>query len=316
MTARIVLACLLSAVAAAAMAGLVVRPRARLAGRMRPYTIASRSALGADLSGTAVPATLLSGGTLWRLFGPMVVKVAGALGGVLDSTGDAALLLRLRQAGLFQAVAEPQRAVEYRVRQLAATTGAAAVLGGGALVTGQPALVVVLLAGLGCVVGATRWRSRVDQAIAERRGRMQIELYTVNQLLALHLRVGGGVVQALQRLVARGRGAVVEELAEILALHRSGRPLVDALEAAAATTPEPHAARTYRLLANGVAFGADLGEGLRALSADLRNQRAEAIKRAATRRRAAMLVPIIAVLAPVMLLFIAAPLPSIVLGSR
>ena len=32
--------------------------------------------------------------------------------------------------------------------------------------------------------------------------------------------------------------------------------------------------------------------------------------------RAAMLVPTIAVLAPVMLLFIAAPLPSIVFGSR
>jgi hypothetical protein len=33
------------------------------------------------------------------------------------------------------------------------------------------------------------------------------------------------------------------------------------------------------------------------------------------RRRAAMLVPTIAVLAPVMLLFIAAPLPTIVFGS-
>jgi hypothetical protein len=36
---------------------------------------------------------------------------------------------------------------------------------------------------------------------------------------------------------------------------------------------------------------------------------------AATRRGAAMLVPIIAILAPVMLLFVAAPLPALVLGT-
>jgi hypothetical protein len=135
---------------------------------------------------------------------------------------------------------------------------------------------------------------------------MRIELYTVNQLLAMHARVGGGVVQAVQRVVDRGNGAVVEELAEVLRMHRSGRRITDALEHAARTTPEPNAARTYKLLANGVEYGADLAEGLRALSEDIRDQRVEAMKRAATKRRAAMLVPIIAVLAPVMLLFIAA----------
>src|SRR5690606_19695317 len=113
-----------------------------------------------------------------------------------------------------------------------------------------------------------------------------------------------------------GRGAVVEELAEVLRAHRSGRRVTEALERAARTTPEPHAARTYKLLANGVEYGADLADGLRALSDDIREQRAEAFKRAATKRRAAMLVPIIAILAPVMLLFVAAPLPSIVFGAR
>ena len=52
------------------------------------------------------------------------------------------------------------------------------------------------------------------------------------------------------------------------------------------------------------------------LSEDLRDARREEIRQTATKRRAAMLVPTIAVLAPVMLLFIAAPLPSIVFGSR
>jgi len=89
----------------------------------------------------------------------------------------------------------------------------------------------------------------------------------------------------------------------------------EALQFAARVTPEPHAARTYRLLASGAELGADLATGLRLLSEDIRGQRTEALKRAATRRRAAMLVPIIAILAPVMLLFIAAPLPSIIFGA-
>ena len=49
---------------------------------------------------------------------------------------------------------------------------------------------------------------------------------------------------------------------------------------------------------------------------DVRDARREEIRKTATKRRAAMLVPTIAVLAPVMMLFIAAPLPSIVFGSR
>jgi hypothetical protein len=38
------------------------------------------------------------------------------------------------------------------------------------------------------------------------------------------------------------------------------------------------------------------------------------MRRSATRRRAAMLVPIIGILAPVMLLFVGAPLPQVIFG--
>jgi tight adherence protein C len=102
----------------------------------------------------------------------------------------------------------------------------------------------------------------------------------------------------------------------VLSVHRSGRRVSEALEHVPRMTAEPYAARTYKLLASGVEYGADLAEGLRALSEDIREQRSEALKRAATKRRATMLVPIIAILAPVMLLFVAAPLPSLVFGGR
>ena len=66
----------------------------------------------------------------------------------------------------------------------------------------------------------------------------------------------------------------------------------------------------------GVERGVDLAGGLLALSEDLREARREQLHKDAVRRRAAMLVPTIGILAPIMLLFIAAPLPSIVLGHR
>lgn len=169
---------------------------------------------------------------------------------------------------------------------------------------------------LGALGGAARQHASVDRAIEERRMRMRIELYTVNQLLALDVRAGGGVAQALERICRRGEGAVADELRDVLATVRAGMALHQALEQAADMTVEPAAARTYRLLAKGARFGTDLAVGLRALNEDLRAQRGEAIERTATKRRAAMLLPIIGLLAPVMLLFIAAPLPSIVFGTR
>ena len=90
----------------------------------------------------------------------------------------------------------------------------------------------------------------------------------------------------------------------------------EAFRRAAELTPEPSAARTYQLLAAGVERGVDLGGGLLALSSDIRDARREQMHKDAVRRRAAMLVPTIAILAPIMLLFIAAPLPSIVLGHH
>ena len=128
--------------------------------------------------------------------------------------------------------------------------------------------------------------------------RIRLELYTVNQLLAMQVRTGSGAMQAVQRIVERGRGAVVEELADVLTWTRSGLGEADAFRRAAELTPEPSAARTYQLLAAGVERGVDLGGGLLALSSDIRDARREQMHKDAVRRRAAMLVPTIAILAP------------------
>lgn len=222
-----------------------------------------------------------------------------------------------RAAARLRAAGRPDREAEaLRMRQHSqAGIGAAVGLALGAAGLRSTAL-AALLAATGAAVGYTRAPARLARAADERRTRMRLELVTIDQVLAIHIRAGAGPVQAVMRVVDRGDGEVVEELRAIVASIRTGRSEVEAFRHAARVTAEPHAARTYRLFALAAEQGADLGVALRALSDDLRAVRRDELRRQATRRRAAMLVPTIAILAPIMLLFVIAPLPSIVLGGR
>lgn len=312
------IASVLTGVAFAFVAGLLVSPTRRLASRVRPYTLASRTSLGrsADVLAVARPSPLLSAGTLRRLFGPPLDALAAKLTPFVDTTSEERLLLKLRQAGMLLDVPEERRVQDHRIRQLANGAGGGAIGVLASVTAGANAAVVLLLGLVGFVGGVAHWRARIERAIDERRTRMRIELYTVNHLLAMNVRVGGGVVQAVQRVVQRGNGAIVDELTAALVAHETGLRAAEAFHRIARVAPEPNAARTYRLLAAGAQWGADLAEGLLTLAEDVREGRREALRRTATKRRAAMLVPIIAILAPVMLLFIVAPLPSLLFRLR
>jgi tight adherence protein C len=307
------LASIASAVAVVGLVAVILPPTRKLGPRVRPYSIGARTALG----GSADVSAVASGGTgtaIKGVFGPLVGGAARRLSRVIDQGGDEELALKLKHANLFSDVAESERLGAYRSRQLLTIVAwfggaiAAALLL--QLSTAQGLAIVVS----GLVIGATRQRGRLDRAIEDRQNRMRIEIYTVNQLLAVRARAGGGVVQAVSQLVARGHGEVVTELREALRLHRAGLRASQAFRKIAELTPEPFCARTYSLLSIAEDRGVDLAEGLLSLAEDVREARRSAIKRTATKRRAAMLIPTIAILAPVMLLFVAAPLPRLVLG--
>ena len=298
----IALASLASAWFAAALTRVLIPPTRRLGGRLRPYL------------GAGAPRGAVADSTVGSVFGPILESASGAIGRILDKGGDDAIALRLRQAGWDDQFPEGSAAMAFRMSQLRALTvwTAGSVALTVMLSMGFPQAAVVIVAGI--VIGATRQKGALERSIADRRERMRIEIYTVNQLLAMRIRAGGGVIQAVQRLVDRGRGPVIVELAEALRLHRSGVGASDAFRRVASTTPEPSCARTYALLAIAEDRGVDLAGALLSLSEDVREARREALRRIATRRRAAMLVPTIAILAPVMLLFVGAPLPRLVLG--
>jgi pilus assembly protein TadC len=230
-----------------------------------------------------------------------------------DGVGDEALDLRLAQAGLLREANPADRVLRYRMRRLLGAAAGGCLAGSLAIARGFDPAGALMLIALGAGGAVAYGRGRLDRLIEQRRARIRIELYTVEQLLAVRLRVGASVASAVRRLVARSNGEVAGELREALRLHDSGMSLGQALRRIARTTPEPHAMRCYRTLAAGHEHGADVASSILALSDDVRDDRREALRRAATRGRALMLVPIVGILAPVLLLFVGAPLPWMVL---
>lgn len=303
MTSTAVLASTVTAMAAGMVMRLILPPPRRLRDRVDPY-----------LSPTLSAVTHRRPGAVRLVLGPMLADLADWLGRKIERSGAEVTALRLRRAGWFQGKSEAEAVAEYRMMQLrTVAVGLGAALAVGHLLALSLAVRVVLV-GLGLVIGGTRTRGSAERAIESRRETMKVEIYTVNQLLAMRVRAGGGVIQAVMATIERGTGEVVSELREAVRLHRSGWRGGDAFRRIAELSPEPFCSRTYRLLATAEERGADLAGALLSLSEDVRETRRESIKRNATKRRAAMLVPTIAILAPVLILFVAAPLPYLITG--
>ena len=286
----------------------------RLSNRVRPY-----AGVGGLPGGGSDPGVLFgrtSGSAPVRLFGPMILAAAHAVGRIADRMGEEQLILRLRQARFYPGMEDRDRVASYRLAVLGTAVMFVGMGAGITLVLRQSTLVVLAASVGGGLMGSLRVRGRLDRAVEQRRSVMKIEISTINQLLAIRVRSGSGVMYAVGEITARGRGEVIGELGVALRMHRSGMSAAGAFRRMAEITPESYCARTYKLLASSEEMGVDLAAGLRALADDARRARREALRRSATKKRSAMLIPTIAILAPVMLLFVAAPLPQLILGWK
>lgn len=301
----------LAAVTAALFTRVLVRPRRRLSSRLRPYVALGRSRLGSGTADASVswladaddrPAWL-------RILGPSFADAAHRLLSLVDAFDGDALALRHRQAGLGHV--DP---VHHRMRQLAWTV-AGLTLGIvlGAMLLNSVGGVLLLMVAFG-FPASTRQRNRLDRAIAVRRSKMRSEVYTVTQLIAVRLRTGHGPVESIRAVTTSCSGPVADELREALDWISSGVTPQDAYARLAAESPEPAAARLYRLLAASAPTGGDIAVALLAVGSDQRAERRDEIARMAVKRRTVMVVPLLLLIAPVMVLFIGAALPSLVLG--
>lgn len=305
------IAALLAATTVALAVRIIVPPRRALAQRLRPYAALSRSRLGtgyADISVVSLT-TVDDRSAAGRVLGPIAERLATALSRLIDAADAETVATRLRHAG-FRDVGPEQ----YRMRQLAYTVagiGFGATLG--AAVFRSVSLTFILIGCFG-FPAATIQRNRVERAIRDRTARMRNESYTVAQLIAVHIRSGHGPVDAVRSVCALGRGPVIEELREALQWIGGGTSPQRAYDKLAEATPEPAAARLYRLLSASARSGGDIGEALLAVGTDLRSERREELARWAVKRRTAMLLPLLMFIAPVMVLFVGAALPALVMG--
>ena len=297
-----------------ALAWIVLQPPRRLAAMVRPYTQVARSRLLRDTDPHTYLTATTPGFSIRTLVQPVIDRLISLQSRLIGPRSDDALATRLRQSGLYPGLEPAQRLATYRFRSLATSAVAAVALGVAGWSSAGPAGMVVYAAG-GIVAGSLISKGRVDRAVRTRGRVMAAELYTINQILAMRARAGGGVTDALRHVADRSTGIIATEIRDTLALHRTGVPITAALRRTAASTAQPEAARLYQALAIGHERGVDLADSLLALARDLRvDRRHQAVTRAASRRIAAV-VPIVVILAPITIAFLAAPLPSLIFGA-
>lgn len=294
---------LLAGVAVFCTGVAIARPPRPLRGVLEPYTAATRSRLG-DRSAAVVLPDEPSGSVVRRVLGPMATSLARSLSRLQGEGDDQAITLALYRAGVRDVTPEV-----YRRQQL--LYAVAGVVAGSLLGLLASVPLAVVLGGLGGFVGATRKRSELDRLTRLRRLRIRQELGPVCHVFAVLAQTADSLQQVTRMVVERIHGDVADELAYVLDLISAGATPDGAYLRMAELTPEPAAARLYSALATAVAAGGEIADALLAQAEDVRDASREARRAVATRKKFVLMVTTIVFMAPALLIYVAAPLPSI-----
>jgi len=274
--------------------------------RMSLYLEPARAHLGGAPASAAGPVVALE--ALRRVLGPLGTRAISALERLVGAGPPESLERELRQAGI------EMTAEAYRRDYLRWVIGAPLAMGALGALTGKPPYVgLFFLAGL--FAGARRLPERVKARAKRRRERMRSDLPTVASVLALKIENSKSLVVAVSDLVSQGSGPVVDDLARAVHLMNASYGEAPALELIATETAEPAAARFYRFLAAATGGGLDLARALLDQANELRSQRREEVERSAARRQMSLVVPNLVFMAPVLFVFLLAPLPQLLFGK-
>jgi tight adherence protein C len=163
-----------------------------------------------------------------------------------------------------------------------------------------PLLVLCLVA---FAAGVLLRENRLTAQAAERERRILAQFPTVAELLALAVGAGEGPVAALDRVAARCRGEMGDEIHRVLADVRTGAPVAAALDAWAARSGLPAVARFAEAMAVAVDRGTPLAAVLHAQAADAREAGRRALIETGARREVLMMVPVVFLVLPITILF-------------
>ncbi|MGH9095482.1 MAG: type II secretion system F family protein [Acidimicrobiales bacterium] len=301
---------LLTAVCAAVAVGgacwKVAHPRRAPTRRIAPYTEVARARLGVKVE--SVPQPVVIGEAARRLLGPLAGSAGAWMNRVLRVTDTDTLELRLRQAGL------PMTADDYRRRHLRWATATPIVCAAVGAIAGSTLLAVVFFA-LGAFAGARRMPDQLRGLTRRRAARVRSDLPTIAGMLSPKIENNKSLAVAVESLVEVGSGPVIDDLARALHTAATGYGLAHSFELIAREAADEAAARFYRFLATATTGGIDLPRALLEQADELRALRREEVERSAAKRQMSMVIPNLALMAPVMILFLLAPVPRMLFGQ-
>lgn len=269
--------------------------KVKLDDRLGPYVRDAVNPAGLDFSDS----TFTPFPTLERILRPYFRSGATTLERVLG--GGKSVRRRLMQAGVETTLEE------FRVEQLiwgaVCFALALAITLIGLLSRGLSAIPLLLVCIGAFILGLLLRDRQLTRQIAKREQAMISEFPTIADMLALSVTAGEGPIGALERVAKVSKGELAKEFQYALAEARTGKSLVEALEAVGDRTNLSLLARFVDGLAISVERGTPLADVLRAQAADVRDAGKRELMEAGGKKEIGMMVPIVFLVLPVTLLF-------------
>lgn len=269
--------------------------KVKLDDRLGPYVRDAVNPAGLDFSDS----TFTPFPTLERILRPYFRSGATTLERVLG--GGKSVRRRLMQAGVETTLEE------FRVEQLiwgaVCFALALAITLIGLLSRGLSAIPLLLVCVGAFILGLLLRDRQLTRQIAKREQAMISEFPTIADMLALSVTAGEGPIGALERVAKVSKGELAKEFQYALAEARTGKSLVEALEAVGDRTNLSLLARFVDGLAISVERGTPLADVLRAQAADVRDAGKRELMEAGGKKEIGMMVPIVFLVLPVTLLF-------------
>lgn len=250
-----------------------------------------------DPRGTSLP-TNLPGTTFAEMWSALQSRLGRMMG------GSAAIERRLLQAGW------AMDAATFRGRQLVWAVGGLAA--GGVLVvvlvlTGRATGASVLVPPTAAAIAAVLCDAGLSRAARGRVTRIQEELPTVLEFLALCLSAGEGILDSLRRVSTVGAGEFTGELRGVVLAVGTGSSLPEALGRVSRRLDIPAVSRSIDQLVAAIDRGAPLAQVLHSQALDAREEAKRGLIERAGRKEIYMLVPLVFLILPLSVLFAVFP---------
>ncbi|MGZ0710526.1 type II secretion system F family protein (plasmid) [Coraliomargarita sp. W4R53] len=232
---------------------------------------------------------------LWDELKARLARLAG---------GDTSIARRLRQAG------RPVDAAAFRGHQL---LWAVAGLAGGSIIavvlvlTGRGSVSLSLIPVLCAIGGFFACDLLLSRAARARVARIEDELPTVLEFLALCLAAGESILDSLRRVGTLGAGDLTAELRGVVIAVRTGSSLSDSLGTLSRTLEIPSASRAIDQVISAIDRGAPLAQVLHSQAVDAREEAKRGLIERAGRNEIYMMVPLVFLILPLSVLFAVFP---------